>query len=136
MFYAFTKGKYIQVEVTFLGPIYAETHLQYFTKIRLHCRLHYCDCKWISLADCSLVWQSYKVVEFNLSYSFLLVVVVIVYGTIFPGSGSDIEKQSTLKIRGDEPLDLAHHGTMPDVVRSRNRPMINQGDPTLRRNGR
>ena len=52
------------------------------------------------------------------------------------GSGSDLEKQSTLKIRRDEP-DYST-GTMPDVIRSRNRPppAYNTGDPTLRRNGR
>ena len=50
------------------------------------------------------------------------------------GSGSDLEKQSTLKIRRDEP-DYGT-GTMPDVIRSRNRPAYNTGDPTLRRNGR
>ncbi len=51
-----------------------------------------------------------------------------------------MEKQSTLKIRRDEP-DYST-GTMPDVIRSRNRPVAapaqsyNTGDPTLRRNGR
>ncbi len=54
-----------------------------------------------------------------------------------------MEKQSTLKIRGDEP-DYST-GTMPDVIRSRHRPaaaaaasaaLHNAGDPTLRRNGR
>ena len=53
----------------------------------------------------------------------------------FAGSGSDMEKQSTLKIRRDE-SDYST-GTMPDVIRSRNRPTTyNTGDPTLRRNGR